>query len=91
MLAKVSVWWLNISKEIQQMINNCQTCAKNITYHKKPLMPSPLPDYPWQIIGSDLFEVNGSQYLLIFDYFSRFPEVAPMYSNTSTALISVFK
>ena len=92
MLARVSVWWLNISKEIQQMINDCLTCAKDITYHhKEPLMPSPLPDYPWQIIGSDLFEVNGSQYLLIVDYFSRFPEVVPMHSTTSTALISVFK
>ena len=27
MLARVSVWWLNISKEIQQMINDCQTCV----------------------------------------------------------------
>ena len=54
-------------------------------------MPSVLPDYPWQIMGSDLFEVNGSQYLLIVDYFSRFPEVVLMHSTTSTALISVFK
>ena len=91
MLARVSVWWPNISKEIQQMINDCQTCVKHLTYRKEPLMPSPLPEYPWQIIGSDLFEVNGSQYLLIVDYFSRFPEIVPMHSTTSTALISVFK
>ena len=48
------------------------TCAKDVTYCKEPLMPTPLLEYPWQMIGSDLFKVNGSQYLLIVDYFSRF-------------------
>ena len=40
-----------------------------------------LPEYSWQMIGSDLFEVNGSQYLLIVDYFSRFPEIVRMHST----------
>ena len=54
-------------------------------------MPIPLPEYPWQVIGSDLFEMKGSQYLLIVDYFSRFPEVVKLQATTSTALISAFK
>ena len=45
-LARVLSPWPNISKEIQHMINDCQTFAKDITYHKEPLMLSALPNYP---------------------------------------------
>ena len=91
MRARISVWWPNISKQIEQMIAKCQVCAKDAIYHKEPMMPTPLPEYPWQVIGSDLFEVKGSHYLLIVDYFSRFPEIVKLYSITSTAIISAFK
>jgi len=40
------------------------------------MIPSKLPDLPWQKIGTDLFEFKGNQYLLIVDYHSRFIEIA---------------
>ena len=30
MRARISVWWSNISKQIEQMITNCQTCTKDV-------------------------------------------------------------
>ena len=52
---------------------------------------SPLPDYPWQVIGTDLFELKGASYLLVVDYFSRYPEIAKRTSTTSQAIITVLK
>jgi len=66
---KTSVWWPNISVQIEQMIHHCHTCAKDVYHCKEPLMPTALPEYPWQVIGSDLFELKGINYLLIVDYF----------------------
>ena len=63
MRARILVWWPNISKQIEQMIAKCQVCAKDTIYHKEPMMPTPLPEYPWQVIGSDLFEIKGSHYV----------------------------
>ena len=63
MRARILVWWPNISKQIEQMIAKCQVCAKDAIYHKEPMMPTPLPEYPWQVIGSDLFEIKGSHYV----------------------------
>ena len=52
------------------MVAQCTVCAKDSVVRKEPLMTTPLPDYPWQVLGSDLFTLKGEQYLVIVDYFS---------------------
>ena len=54
-------------------------------------MPTPLPSYPWQMIGSDLFVLKGDTYLLAVDYYSRFPEVIKLSSTVSTSVIAALK
>ena len=54
-------------------------------------MPTSLPEYPWQVIGSDMFEVKGTNYFLLVDYFSRYLEEVKMSSTTShAAMKSIF-
>ena len=43
------------------------------------------------MVGVDLFELEKDQYLLIVDYFSRYPEVIKLSSTTSAAVIKVMK
>ena len=52
---------------------------------KEPLLTTPLPDYPWQMVRSDLLEISGEHYLLVMDYFSR------LTSTTSAAVITTLK
>ena len=54
-------------------------------------MISQLPKYPWQVVGTDLFEIDGVHYLLTVDYFSRYPEVIKLTSTTSAAVIRALK
>ena len=61
------------------------------TLHKEPLMYSPLPNRPWEKVGSDLFELNGSTYLLILDYFSRFIKIQKLSSINSRSVILALK
>ena len=89
--AKVSVWWPGISKEIENMVKQCHTCARNLTPRKEPMIASELPQYPWQKVGADLFFLNGANYLLLVDYFSRYPEVQKLPNTTSTTIIASLK
>ncbi len=80
-----------ISQHIAQIVQQCVECAKYATHNKEPLITTQLPEYPWQIVGTDLFEIDKTYYLLIVDYFSRYPEVFQLKSTTSTMVINVMK
>ena len=76
------------------MIEQRSEWAKVATPWREPLITTPVPEYPWQVVGSDLFELNGVRYLLVADYVSRYPEVIKLTSiagfSTVTALRAIF-
>ena len=49
MLTKALVWWPGISSAVQEMIQQCQVCARDAEPTQKLLIPRPLPDYPWEL------------------------------------------
>ena len=85
---KAAVSWPCVSSEVKQYV---ESCAKQSQLQKAPLIPTPLPDYPWQQISRDLFKLGGQHYLLVVDYFSRFPEVIKLTSATSASVITMLK
>ena len=52
---------------------------------------STLPDHPWERVAVDLFELNGTQYLVIVDYYSGYIEVQKLQSTTSMGMITALK
>ena len=83
--AKTSVWWPDLSCEIQDMVENCKICAKYRQQRAEPLIPTPFPERPWQVIATDLFELDNLNYLIMMvDYFSRFVEVAALKKTTQS-------
>jgi transposase InsO family protein/predicted aspartyl protease len=89
--AKETVWWPGISNQISQKVTNCLKCVEYRIPPVEPLKPSPIPDYPWQVIAADLFETSGHHYLVVVDYFSRFIEVASLKTETSNEVIEKLK
>ena len=76
---------------IAQLVQNCRECAEQSRNKREPLITTPLPEYPWQLVGTDLFELDKCQYLLVVDYFSRYPEVIKLSSTTSNQVIAALK
>ena len=69
------MWWPGLSRQVSGLVEYCPECAKGTTPNKEPLIPTPLSEYLLQKVGSDLFTLNGDNYLLLMDYFSWYPEV----------------
>ena len=78
-------------QQITQLVQECQVCAKQCRQGKEPLVTSLLPKYPWQVVGTNYFELDKDHYLLVVDYFSCYPEVVKMTSTTSSSTISALK
>ena len=52
-----------------------------------PMIIQEKPNRPWAKIGRDLFEFNGSHYLLSVDYYSRWIEIGKLDNLTSNNVI----
>ena len=89
--AKISVWWPGLSTQIEDWLKKCHHCAKLSKPRKEPLIPSALPVHPWQKVGTDLFVLKGTTYVVIVDYLSRYPEVIKLTSTTSQSVIAALK
>ena len=51
-----------------------------------------IPTRPWQIIRTDLFHLDGKDYLLVSDYYSKFPFVRRLPINmTSSTVVGILK
>ena len=79
--AKQTVWWPGLSKQIQDMIDNCHICLKHKVNRPEPLCTTPFPQRPWQELGADFFQCQSCDYLIVVDYYSRYIEIAAMNKN----------
>ena len=89
---KETVWWPSISKDLTTYVDNCMFCQIHKRRNKcEPIIPSKLPDKPWDKIGLDLFELDSKRYLIAVDYFSRWFEVIEMKTISSECVIRALK
>lgn len=73
---KDSVWWPGLSKRLADMVTNCRKYIEHRKPNQEPMIPLEVPERPWQVLGTDLFSLNGRIYLLVVNYFSRYIEVS---------------
>ena len=89
--ARASVWWPGLPMQIENMVTNCSTCAKDRPEPTEPLMSSSFPSRPWERLAADLFELAGKVYLIVVDYYSRWFEIRRLNDQSSSRVISVLK
>ena len=71
--AKQQMYWTGIDADIEDYTKRCQECIKRSQVPKEPLQPHDIPEGPWRKQGIDYFAFDGNSYVLICDYFSKFP------------------
>ena len=71
--AKQHMYWTGIDADIEDYTKRCQEYIKRSQVPKEPLQPHDIPEGPWRKLGIDYFAFDGNSYVLICDYFSKFP------------------
>ena len=85
--ARSAVFWTGITRDIERLVQQCQHCQEVMPrQQREELHPSEIPPRAWHTIAADLFQLNGEEYLIIADYFSKYPFVYKM-SSTESAII----
>ena len=81
-----------MNADIEHLVKQYEICKKFVTSNcKKPMVPHDIPTRPWKKIGIDYFTFLNQDYLLMVDYFSKYPEVIPVSSKTADATIKVMQ
>ena len=85
------MWWLHIHSDIDSFIKQSCECQKSSVLPREPLTTTTLLSYLWEKVASDLFHLNNSTYLIVVDYFSRYPEVIQLKSTPSASVTKALK
>ena len=87
--AKLTVYWPNYVDHITNMVEGCDVCQLHRHQNSsQPSFPVPIPDYPFQKVAADLYEIAGVHYLLAVDYFSKWPCAVVLKNITSASVIA---
>jgi transposase InsO family protein len=90
--ARGSVYWLGITGHIENLVKSCEHCQKHQkTQRHEPLMPTPLPERPWQRVAADLCDHDGTMYLVVVDYYSRFIEISKLNKVCTSDVVKELK
>ena len=91
--ARSAIFWPGLTADVTNIAKNCQVCQKYAPKQSQEpiLVHEPTATRPWFKLGSDIFEVKGKYYIVVADYYSRFPYVKQLTNITSRSIINVFK
>lgn len=90
--ARAAIFWPNMADDIDRTVANCAVCLKHRNSNtKEPLKPHPVPELPWQKVGSDILTFQGKDFLLVVDYYSKYPEVVEIEQKTAATVILKLK
>ncbi|GFN96526.1 retrovirus-related pol polyprotein from transposon 297-like protein [Plakobranchus ocellatus] len=72
--ARNSVFWIGITKDIHNKVKCCEICEQySKSQVKQPLMQHEIPTQPFEKLAADIFHLDGQDFLLVADYYSKMP------------------
>ncbi|KAL1447257.1 hypothetical protein WDU94_005579 [Cyamophila willieti] len=90
--ARDSLFWPSMSMDIQDMIEKCRICVQNSKKNQKePLIPLPMTSRAWERVATDLFTVDGQDYLVLVDSYSMWIEMFATRKKSAQELIRLMK
>ena len=83
-----------MAAELKSFIEQCEYCQIHMpSQQKEPLIPTKAPEYPFQMVAADYFEVEGHHYLVYVDRYTGWKKVIwyPPGKSTSAELMKTLR
>ena len=94
LLACGSSFWPNINKSIEEVVCQCETYTQFQNQNAAvPLTPTPTQSFPWQMCVTNIFTLEGVDYLVVSDFYLKMILVQHLPPGQSNAnkVISLLK
>ena len=89
---KESVYWPGISENVKHSVKKCAKCLENCRHNQKePYISFDIPIIAWKTVATDLFFYDSKCYLLVIDFFARFPVVRLLPNETTKFVLNCLK
>lgn len=91
-IARGSVWWLNIDRDIESLVRSCLVCQQ-LEKKSGPIGLSSWPQtsFPFERLHIDFFYFQRKTFFIMFDTFSKWMEVILMTRTNASDVISAFR
>jgi len=90
--AREAVFWPGITSDLLQTAQSCEVCQTfTRSQQRETVLLHEVPQEPWEKLGIDFFEFRSTTYLLIADYYSRFPMIRKLRSTITSATNEILK
>ena len=86
--ARQRFFWPGMSSQLQNRRDQCRRCNEIApTNHREPLSQPSQPEYPFQQVVTDIFNMAGKKYLIYADRYSGWTEVAATHEDAKAKTI----
>ena len=75
----------------EKFVKQCPECQKPTTPPVELMLETPLSNHTWERVAADLFELKGTTYIVVVDYFSKYVEVKSLISTTAANMVVALK
>lgn len=82
----------SLSPELLQKIHKAHQGADSSTQRcSQPMQSHAIPSRPWERVSADLFQLKGSNYLVLVDHYSDYIELESLRNTSAFAVIQAMK
>ena len=86
--ARETLYWPGINNDIEHLTHACDQCIQYLNKQaQESIIPHDIPEMPWTKIGTDLFELDGKNYLIIVDYTTNFYDICEIANKESETVV----
>ena len=86
------MFWIGMAKDIKKYAAKCAVCIshRHLQPHE-PMIAYDILTRPLQKVALDIFSLCGQDYLLVVNYYSKYPEISLISNKTAACVITQLK